>query len=111
MSRDFERSLPPGKARGAVSWLNRIHLDPTLLILVLALCSCGLVVMSSVSGADMTLFYDQLGRMAIGLGILVLAAQAPPSIYLRWAVGFYLLGIFLLILVIFFGVKVKGSQR
>ena len=67
--------------------------------------------MSSVSGADLTLFYDQLGRMAIGLGILVLAAQAPPSIYLRWAVGFYLLGIFLLILVIFFGVKVKGSQR
>ena len=59
----------------------------------------------------MTLFYDQLGRMTIGLGILVLAAQAPPSIYLRWAVGFYLLGIFLLILVIFFGVKVKGSQR
>ena len=111
MSRDFERSLPAGESRRAASWLNRIHLDPTLLILVLALCSCGLVVMSSVSGADMTLFYDQLGRMAIGLGILVLAAQAPPSIYLRWAVGFYLLGIFLLILVIFFGVKVKGSQR
>jgi len=59
----------------------------------------------------MTLFYDQLGRVILGLGILVLAAQAPPSIYLRWAVGFYLIGIFLLILVIFFGVKVKGSQR
>ena len=111
MSRDFERSLPAGESRRAASWLNRIHLDPTLLILVLALCGCGLMVMSSVSGADMTLFYDQLGRVTLGLGILVLAAQAPPSIYLRWAVGFYLLGIFLLILVIFFGVKVKGSQR
>ena len=111
MSKDFERSLPGGQGHGATNGLNRIHLDPTLLILVLALCGCGLVVMSSISGADKTLFYDQLGRMTIGLSILVLAAQAPPNIYLRWAVGFYLLGIFLLILVIFFGVKVKGSQR
>ena len=101
MSKDFERSLPATESRRAANWLNRIHLDPTLLILVLAICSSGLVVMSSVSGADTTLFYDQLGRITVGLGILVLAAQAPPSIYLRWAVGFYLLGIFLLILVIF----------
>ena len=74
MSKDFERSLPGGYGHGATNGLNRIHLDPTLLTLVLSLCGCGLVVMSSVSGADMTLFYDQLGRMTIGLSILVLAA-------------------------------------
>ena len=111
MNKDFERSLPGGQRHGASNGQNRTQLDPTVLTLVLALCGCGLVVMRSISGSDLALFYDQLGRMMIGLSILVLAAQAPPSIYLRWAVGFYLLGIFLLILVIFFGVKVKGSQR
>ena len=49
--------------------------------------------------------------MLLALGIMVVAAQFEPGVYLRWTPLLYAVGMVLLVAVEFFGVIVKGSQR
>ena len=51
------------------------------------------------------------GRALAAMAVLIIAAQLPPGIYMRWAPFVYFLGLLLLVLVLLVGVKVKGSQR
>lgn len=111
MSQDFQRSLPSYATGAASSWYARIHVDPILLLLITGVVLFGLVILSSaVDGSD-ALFDAQVRRMGLAYAALIIAAQLPPAIYLRWAPFIYLFGLVLLILVLFVGVKVKGSQR
>jgi rod shape determining protein RodA len=109
-SRDFVRSLPGGSLPGARR-LNNMHLDPLLLLALLAVIAFGLVVLYSALGRDITIFDGQVARMALALAIMVIAAQFEPGVYLRWTPVLYAVGMVLLVAVIFFGVIVKGSQR
>jgi rod shape determining protein RodA len=109
-SRDFVRSLPGGSLPGARR-LNNMHLDPLLLLALLAVIAFGLVVLYSALGRDITIFDGQVARMALALAIMVIAAQFEPGVYLRWTPVLYAVGMVLLLAVIFFGVIVKGSQR
>lgn len=111
MSRDFIRSLPEYERDVRVNWLHRVHIDPLLLLLLVMVVSYGLVVLFSAVGQNQTLFQAQLLRMALAFVALVVAAQLPPQIYVRWAPFVYVFGVFLLVLVLLVGVKVKGSQR
>lgn len=111
MSRDFIRSLPEYERDVRVNWLHRVHIDPLLLLLLVMVVSYGLVVLFSAVGQNQALFQAQLLRMALAFVALVVAAQLPPQIYVRWAPFVYVFGVFLLVLVLLVGVKVKGSQR
>lgn len=106
---DFLRRLPPHE-RETVP-LYPIHLDPLLLFVLLAVIVYGLIVLFSAVNQDNTVFSSQIMRMALGLGVMVVAAQLPPRFYQRWTPVLYGLGVILLILVLLVGVKVKGSQR
>ena len=81
--RDFVRSLPGGSMPG-VRRLNNMHLDPLLLAALLAVIAFGLVVLYSALGKDITIFDGQVARMLLALGIMVVAAQFEPGVYLRW---------------------------
>jgi rod shape determining protein RodA len=109
-SRDFVRTLPGGSLP-TTRQLNRIHLDPLLLAALLAVIAFGLVVLFSALGQDVSAFDGQVIRMFIALAIMIVAAQLDPSFYLRWTPVLYGVGMLLLVLVLAFGVTVKGSQR
>ena len=99
-----ERSL-------ANSWLRSVHIDPTLFVLLSLLVFYGLVVLFSAVSQSGGLFEAQLVRLSLAFVALFIAAQLPPRLYVRWAPSVYLFGVALLVLVLVFGVTVKGSQR
>src|SRR5262249_28217681 len=109
-NRYFVRSLPGGSLP-AVKRLNNMHLDPLLLLTLLVVIGFGLVVLYSALGKDMTILDGQIIRMVFAIGIMVVAAQFEPGVYLRWTPLLYAVGMVLLVAVIFLGVTVKGSQR
>ena len=111
MSMDFQRQLPGSKNSAESHWLYKLHLDPLLLVLVVAVLAFGLMVLFSAAGDQSHLFDAQFQRVLVAMAVLVVAAQLPPGLYFRWAPFVYSLGLFLLLLVLMVGVKVKGSQR
>ena len=111
MARDFVRSLPEHDRSSASSWLNSVHIDPILLFLLLLTVGYGLVVLYSAVSQSTALFQAQLLRLSLAFVALVLAAQLPPRLYVRWAPFIYIGGVALLVAVLLVGVKVKGSQR
>jgi rod shape determining protein RodA len=108
--RDFVRSLPGGSLPG-VRRLNNMHLDPLLLLTLLVVIAFGLVVLYSALGKDLATLDGQIIRMVFAIGIMVVAAQFEPGVYLRWTPVLYAVGLVLLVAVLFVGVVVKGSQR
>jgi len=109
-SRDFVRSLPGGSLPG-VRRLNNMHLDPLLLLTLLVVIAFGLVVLYSALGKDLAVLDGQIIRMVFAIGIMVVAAQFEPGVYLRWTPVLYAVGLVLLVAVLLVGVVVKGSQR
>ncbi|MEQ8690626.1 MAG: rod shape-determining protein RodA [Pseudomonadales bacterium] len=111
MARDFIRSLPEHERSVASSWLQSIHIDPILLLLLLIVVSYGLVVLYSAVDQDQSMFQAQLVRLGLAFAVLVITAQLPPRLYVRGAPIIYVVGVGLLVAVLLVGVKVKGSQR
>lgn len=111
MSRDFIRSLPQHERDHRDNWLRSVHIDPLMLLLLAMVVGYGLMVLYSAVGQSDALFSAQLLRIALAFVALIVAAQLPPQLYVRWAPFVYVFGILLLVLVLLFGVKVKGSQR
>jgi len=109
--RDFVRSLPSSGSLTAGDRLVQVHLDPLFLLLLLTIVGFGLVVLYSAVNRDMTLFSNQILRIAIAFVALFVAAQLRPSFYLRWAPFVYAGGVALLVAVLVIGVRAKGSQR
>lgn len=111
MSMDFQRQMPGSKNSAESHWLYKLHLDPLLLVLVVAVLAFGLMVLFSAAGDQSRLFDAQVQRVLVAMAVLVVAAQLPPGLYFRWAPFVYVVGLLLLLLVLLVGVKVKGSQR
>ena len=111
MSMDFQRQMPGSKNSAESHWLYKLHLDPLLLVLVVAVLAFGLMVLFSAAGDQSRLFDAQFQRVLVAMAVLVVAAQLPPGLYFRWAPFVYVVGLLLLLLVLLVGVKVKGSQR
>ncbi|MGB0224691.1 MULTISPECIES: rod shape-determining protein RodA [unclassified Marinobacterium] len=113
MSKDFHRSVSPDQSglRKQRSLWSYTHLDLPLLLLLLALCIAGLVILYSASGQDWAYVERQAIRMAAGFAALIFLAQVPPRVIMRVGPWLYLLGVALLVGVILFGVGAKGAQR
>jgi rod shape determining protein RodA len=113
MTQDFQRRLPSYGANAGTntSWYDRIHVDPILLLLITGVVLFGLVILSSAVDGNEALYDAQVRRIGVAYAALIIAAQLPPAMYLRWAPFLYVVGLGLLILVLFVGVEVKGSQR
>ncbi|MEZ5560868.1 MAG: rod shape-determining protein RodA [Pseudomonadales bacterium] len=109
-SRDFVRSLPGG-GLGTRQRLLQIHLDPLLLLVLLCVIGYGLVVLYSALDRNLTLFTNQVMRMLLALGTMLVAAQLHPRFYMRWSPLVYTGGFLMLVLVLLIGTEVKGSQR
>ena len=86
-------------------------IDTPLLILIILLSSFGLLILYSSSGGSLTLVYRQMVHLGLATSVMLVIAQIPPIIMLRFAPILMLLGIFQLILVLFFGSFGGGAQR
>ncbi|MBV1878882.1 MAG: rod shape-determining protein RodA [Pseudomonadales bacterium] len=112
MSQDFVRQLS-----GASSLSKRFggrsvfHIDIQLLCLLVLIVSYGLLVLYSAVGQRMEPVIAQTTKIGVAFVVMIVMAQISPVVYLRFAPWLFLMGIVFLVLVIFFGITVNGSQR
>ena len=106
---DFVRRIqsPGGDRKKSES----MHIDFPLLILLLALCTLGLMVLYSAGDQNLAYVKRQATFMVLGFIIMFVVAQFEVRYWEKWAFVFYGLGLLLLIAVLFFGVGAKGAQR
>ncbi|MEX1032265.1 MAG: rod shape-determining protein RodA [Cellvibrionaceae bacterium] len=110
---DFLRRMPEAsrdlRRRGSI-W-TRLHIDPPLLFLLLALTVYGLVVLYSASGENRNFLERQAVIFLLGYAALFVVAQVRLNTLVRWSPWLWAFGVGLLLLVMFFGVGAKGAQR
>lgn len=87
----------------------RLHIDPLLLLGIFSLMTLSLTVLYSVGGYEMLI--KQLIRLAIALTTMIVLAQIPPEMYLRWTPAIFVICVLLLVAVLIFGHTGKGAQR
>jgi len=91
--------------------LEALHLDGPLLLALLAVCTAGLVVLFSAAGEDLGVFVRQAARVALGLVVMVAAAQVPPRVLRAVSPWAYTAGVMLLVAVTLVGEISMGAQR
>lgn len=89
---------------------DKIHLDPTMLLILLALLTYSALVIWSASGQDMGMMERKIGQIAMGIVIMIVMAQIPPRVYEGWAPYLYIFCIILLVAVDAFGAISKGRS-
>lgn len=91
------------------------NFDFLLLLLTLAICLYGLIVLSSATqglSSDPLLYVrKQLTWIGAGFGMLLLAVSIDYINYYRWSWYFYTINLLLLGLVLFIGREVDGASR
>ena len=88
---------------------DKIHIDPTMLLILLALLVYSSLVIWSASGQDIGMMERKVGQIAMGLVIMVVMAQIPPRVYEGWAPYLYIFCIILLVAVDAFGAISKAA--
>ncbi|MDC3332648.1 rod shape-determining protein RodA [bacterium] len=97
-------------ARAPSVW-TRLHIDPWLMILLLALTCFGLMVLYSATGQTVAGIMRQAQFLAIAYVAMVVIAQLDVERIKRLAPLGYLVGVALLVGVLVAGVGAKGAQR
>lgn len=88
-----------------------LHVDLSLLGLLLLLISFGLLILYSASNANMGMIMRQSFRLIIATFIMLALAFIPPHKYKIWTPWIYGMGLSLLIAVMVMGKIGKGAQR
>lgn len=110
--RDFVRQMALGGPHHLSPGIwQRLHLDVFLLLFLLALTVVGFGVLYSASGMNMKTLARQGSFFAAGYIALFAIAFVNPQTMKRWSPVLFLFGVFLLLMVPFFGVGAKGAQR
>ena len=113
MSQDFVRRMPSagfGQTR-TVGIGEKFHLDIPIILLLVMICAYGLLILYSAVGQQTAPIVNQLIKIGVAFGLMIVMAQISPIFYLRIAPWLFVMGIVLLIAVLFVGTTVNGSQR
>lgn len=94
-----------------MNFLEHIHLDKPLLILLLLCCGAGLFVLYSAGGENPQLLISQSIRLSVGFFVMLMLAQIAPETLMRWTPHLYAVGLLMLVAVLAFGIVGKGAQR
>ena len=93
-------------------WLRLVQrVDGPLLMIASLIMAAGLATVYSATYDASNRLLAQALNMAVGLCVMWTVAQLPPQKLMRFAIPLYVLGVLLLILVFFFGIKVNGARR
>lgn len=99
------------RSPGIGGLLDALHIDLVLLVLLLCVCALGLTVLYSASGHSAAVVINQAERLALGLVVMTVAAQASPEVYRSGAPWFYGFAALLCALTLVLGDHAKGAQR
>ena len=113
MSQDFVRSLggsTTGFGRRLASE-HVLHLDFQLLLLLGLIVGYGLLVLFSAVEQQTAPVMSQAVKISVAFAAMAVLAQISPIAYLRLAPWLYAASLGLLVLVLFYGHTVNGSQR
>lgn len=91
--------------------LRRMHIEPILLLLLVALMGAGVVILYSASGGSESLMMRQFIRLSVAILGMMAIAQVPLRKLQAIAPVLYVLGLIMLLLVIFIGDSGGGAQR
>ena len=94
-----------------VNLWTRFHLDLPLLVGISVLLLLGLFVVYSAGGQSDALVIKQAKRIGVAFIAMIVVAQIPPSVYEKWAVPVFVVGILMLVAVLLVGTVGKGAQR
>ncbi len=110
---DFLRRLPEvgHGLRRRDRLQQRLHLDFTLVLLLLAVAVYGLVVLYSANGQSVSGIHRQGIYFLIAFATMFVTAQVPPHLLRRLAPWMYCGGVLLLVLVLVLGIGAMGAQR
>ncbi|ORU91901.1 MAG: rod shape-determining protein RodA [Cycloclasticus sp. symbiont of Bathymodiolus heckerae] len=112
MSWSFQRTTPISHYHQRKSGLlQRLHIDATLLILLISLSSIGILILMSSGHEDIGLLQRQATRLGIAFFAMLVVAQIPPHALKIFAPWLFLVGTLLLLGVLFMGDIGKGAQR
>ena len=92
-------------------WLEHLHIDFGLLLVLVSTAALGIVILYSASGVNSVFVIQQGLRMGLSLVVLLLFAQIPSMSLRRWAPWLYGLTVVLLVVVAVLGDIGKGAQR
>ncbi|MDF1689331.1 MAG: rod shape-determining protein RodA [Cycloclasticus sp.] len=104
-----QQTSPYHQRKGNV--FRRLHIDFTLLILLILLSSIGIIILMSAGHENMGLLNRQATRLAVAFFAMIVVAQVPPHALKMFAPWLFLLGTLLLLGVLFVGDTGKGAQR
>ncbi len=91
--------------------LERLHIDPILLFLLLCINALGLFILYSASERDTAMVMRQVISFGLAYTLMFLIAQIPPKVYQGFAPWFYSIGVILLVLVALVGQVRLGARR
>ncbi len=90
---------------------QHLHIDGTLMTLIMTLCVAGLIILYSASGQNLRTIEFQIGHLLFAFVIMFICAQVSPTTWQRSALWLYGSGLIMLIVVLFIGHIGKGGQR
>ena len=90
---------------------DKFHLDPWLLLGLLALSIIGLFILYSASNGNAATVEKQAARLGIAFLLMCLFAQIPTQYFKRWAPWLYGIGFALLLAVLVVGKTDLGAKR
>ncbi|MEE2735310.1 MAG: rod shape-determining protein RodA [Pseudomonadota bacterium] len=98
----FERTVGIG---------DKVHLDITIVLLLIVISAYGLLVLYSAVYPNQSAVISQIVKISIAGLVMIILAQISPIFYQRLAPWLYIFAVFLLVLTFFFGTEVNGSRR
>ncbi len=113
MSQDFVRRLPDSGLvfQRKAGLGDKIHLDLTILFLLLCISSYGLLILFSAVNQQSGPVIAQMIKFGLATSVMLLMAQISPIFYLRAAPWLYAVSLVLLALIYVFGIEVNGARR
>ncbi len=90
---------------------NTLHLDPLLLLGLLALISFGILILYSASNNSIAIIEKQAIRLGLAFIIMLVFAQIPPNRYYQWTPWVFSVALILLVAVLFIGQVQQGARR
>lgn len=113
MSNDFSRNahVSSRELGSRTRILHALHIDPWLLLPLVALSVSGLFVLYSASGQSDTMLMTQIRNLGVAFFVLLVTAQLKVATLKGVSPYIFSITVVLLIGVAFFGVGAKGAQR
>ena len=113
MSNDFSRNahVSSRELGSRTRILHALHIDPWLMLPLVALSVSGLFVLYSASGQSDTMLMTQIRNLGVAFFVLLVTAQLKVATLKGVSPYIFSITVVLLIGVAFFGVGAKGAQR